>query len=47
MILEKAYVVPMYAQIGVIPVRSYVKGVPVPATVPWNYSNRATIWLDK
>ena len=44
---EKVYVVPTFGEIGIIPYRSYVKGLYVPDAVPWNNSDRATIWLDK
>jgi ABC-type transport system substrate-binding protein len=47
MILEQAYVVPLISSLQVIPYRSHVKGMPLPAEGIMNDSDFATVWLDK
>jgi ABC-type transport system substrate-binding protein len=46
-LLDQVYVIPAWGQLGVIPFRSYVKGLLVPAMNPQANTDLAAVWLDK
>ncbi|MSQ28155.1 MAG: ABC transporter substrate-binding protein, partial [Dehalococcoidia bacterium] len=46
-IRDRVYVVPMSGDLGVVPYRSHVKGLAMPAETPPRNSDMATVWLDK
>jgi peptide/nickel transport system substrate-binding protein len=45
--LEQVYLIPAFQLVFVVPVRSYVKGLVVPAANSNNNVEYATVWLDK
>ena len=46
-LLDNAYGVPLFTELGVIAYRTYVKGVRVPAVNVNINLDRSTFWLDK
>ncbi|HLE81431.1 MAG TPA: ABC transporter substrate-binding protein, partial [Dehalococcoidia bacterium] len=45
--VEQTYVIPIAEAIYVVPYRTYVKGLPVPAEDAHTHTDFATVWLDK
>ena len=45
--VEQTYVVPIAESINVIPYRSYVKGLAIPAEDAHTNTDFATVWLEK
>lgn len=46
-LVEQVYEVPLWGLLSVIPYRTYVKGIPVPAESMYNNNDWAVVWLDK
>jgi peptide/nickel transport system substrate-binding protein len=46
-LLEQAYQAPLFGEISVVPYRSYIKGMPIPAENLINGTDYATLWVEK
>ncbi|MFH1141547.1 MAG: ABC transporter substrate-binding protein [Chloroflexota bacterium] len=45
--IEQTYIIPIAEAIYVVPYRTYVRGLPVPAEDAHTHTDFATVWLDK
>jgi hypothetical protein len=46
-LLDQVHWVPFVGGLSIVPYRSYVKGVIVPGEGIMNYTDFATVWLEK